>query len=159
MPWRPLVHGEDIARAFKAVIEAAPAQVSGEVFNVGQTRENFRVREVADLVARSVADATVTHEGTASPDRRNYRVDCDKIRRQLPTFEPAWTLQQGIEQLYRAYAEAGLQQDDFFSHRYFRIDHIKRRLQAGAPGPAEAVANCARRGWRRRHRHWRWRWQ
>ena len=131
MPWRPLVHAEDIARAFKAVIEAPPSQVSGEVFNVGQTRENFRVREVADLVARIVPGATVTYEGSASPDLRNYRVDCDKIRRQLPTFQPAWTLQQGVEQLYAAYAAAGLQKDDFFSHRYFRIDHIKRRLQAG----------------------------
>ncbi len=132
MPWRPLVHLEDIARAFKCVIEAPAETVRGEAFNVGQTSENYRVREVADLVAEVVEGATVTYENSPSPDQRNYRVNCDKIRRVIPAFEPQWTLRAGIAQLYHAYRAAGLTEATFFSPRYFRIGHVKEQLQTGA---------------------------
>lgn len=132
MPWRPLVHIEDIARAFKCVIEAPADTVRNESFNVGQTKENYRVREVADLVAGVVPGASVTYAGGASPDLRNYRVNCDKIRRVLPGYQPKWTLKAGIEQLYAAYAKAGLTEKSFLSARFFRINHIKERIASGS---------------------------
>ncbi len=130
-PWRPLVHIEDISLAFKCVIEAPADTVRNEAFNVGQTAENYRVREVADLVGEVVPGAKVTYEGSPSPDQRNYRVNCDKIRRVLPSFQPRWTLRRGIEQLYQAYTKAGLTEQDFFSPRYFRIGHVKQRIASG----------------------------
>lgn len=132
MPWRPLVHVEDIARAFKCVIEAPAEVVRGEAFNVGQTSENYRVREIADLVAEIVQAATVTYGDSPSLDQRNYRVNCDKIRHALPGFEPQWTLKTGIVQLYHAYRTAGLTEETFFSPRYFRIEHVKKQLRSGA---------------------------
>lgn len=130
--WRPLVHVEDIARAFAAVLEAPAELVLNAAFNVGDTAENYRVRTIAELVADEVADAVVTLADAASPDVRNYRVDCDRIRRVLPGFRPRWTLRAGIEQLHRGYRKAGLTEPAFFSQRYFRIRRIQDLLARGA---------------------------
>jgi len=136
MPWRPLVHIEDIALAFKCVIEAPAEQVWKEAFNVGRTAENYRVREVADMVAEVVEGSIVSYEGSPSPDLRNYRVSCDKIARRLADFRPRWTVRAGIEQLANAYRRAGLTRGEFLSPRYSRIGHVKallaeERLDAG----------------------------
>ncbi len=131
MPWRPLVHIEDIARAFVAVMEAPRELVHNEAFNVGQTAENFRVREVADMVAEVVPGSKVTYAPGASPDLRNYRVNCDKIRQRLPAFEPQWTLRRGIEQLHDAYKAHGLTIDEFLSSRYVRLKHVREMMEAG----------------------------
>lgn len=132
MPWRPLAHIEDIALAFKCVIEAPADKVRNQAFNVGRTVENYRVREVADMVAEVVEGSAVTYEGSPSPDLRNYRVSCDKIARTLPAYRPRWTVRAGIEQLANAYRKAGLTKDAFFSPRYFRIGHVKSQLEQQA---------------------------
>jgi nucleoside-diphosphate-sugar epimerase len=133
-PWRPLVHVEDIAHAFRCVVEAPVDLVRGETFNVGQTAENYRVADIARLVAEAVPGVRIGFADGAGPDRRNYRVSCDKIRRTLPGFQPRWTLRAGIGQLTEALGRAGLSARDFFSDRYFRIDHIKAQLAKGAFG-------------------------
>lgn len=129
--WRPLVHVEDIAQAFRCVLEAPAELVLNAAFNVGDTAENYRVRSIAELVADEVPGAVVTVAAEAGPDLRNYRVDCDRIRRVLPGFRPRWTLRAGIEQLHRAYREAGLTEAAFFGDRYFRIRHIRALLERG----------------------------
>jgi nucleoside-diphosphate-sugar epimerase len=131
MPWRPLVHIEDIARAYLAVVEAPRERVHNEAFNVGATDENYRVREVAELVAETVPGSTVTFAAGASPDTRNYRVSCDKIRELVPGYRPQWTLRRGIEQLYRAYAMAGLTEAEFLGPRYMRLQHLKNLMAQG----------------------------
>jgi nucleoside-diphosphate-sugar epimerase len=131
IPWRPLVHVEDIARAYLAVIEAPREQVHNQAFNVGATEENYRVRQVAELVAEIVPGATVSFAAGAGPDLRNYRVNCDKIRRLVPTYQPKWSLRQGIEQLYGAYREAAITEADFFGPRWMRVEHVKRLIAAG----------------------------
>jgi nucleoside-diphosphate-sugar epimerase len=130
-PWRPLVHVADIALAFKCVVEAPADLVRNEAFNVGQTAENYRVADIARLVAEAVPGARVGFADGAGPDRRNYRVSCDKIRRTLPAFQPRWTLKAGIQQLRDALQRAGLTAQDFFSDRYFRIGHVKAQMAAG----------------------------
>ena len=131
MPWRPLVHIEDIARAFLAVLHAPREKVHNQAFNVGSTTENYRVREVADMVEAIVPNCRVTYAAGASPDKRNYRVDCSKIRRVLPEFEPRWTVRAGIEELLAAYRRIGLTLDQFLSSRYMRIRHIKELQDEG----------------------------
>ena len=130
-PWRPLVHIEDIALAFKCVMEAPKAVVHNQAFNVGRTKENYRVREVADMVAEIVPGSTVTFAGDASPDARNYRVACDKIASWVPGYEPRWTLKAGIRQIHQAYAEAGLTEEDFLSSRYLRVKRVKEQIEQG----------------------------
>lgn len=128
-PWRPLVHIEDISRAFLAVLQAPRALIHNQAFNVGRTEENYRVRELADMVQEIVPGSTVTYAEGASPDLRNYRVDCSKIRQVLPEFQPQWTVRRGIEELYEAYQRYGLTLEEFLSSRYLRIKHV-RELQS-----------------------------
>jgi nucleoside-diphosphate-sugar epimerase len=130
-PWRPLVHVEDIAQAFLRVLEAPAELVRGEAFNVGDTAENFRVKDIAEQIAWRVPGAVVRYTGEAV-DSRNYRVDCGKIQRVLPDFRPRWRLERGIDQLQIAYRSARLSETSFFAPRFFRIGQIKAMRRQGA---------------------------
>jgi len=131
MPWRPLVHIEDIARAYLTVLEAPREKVHNQAFNVGATEENYRVREVAEMVAEIVPGATVSFASDASPDRRNYRVNCDKIRRVLPSYQPQWTVRRGVEEIYAAYRDAGITAEQFFGPSWMRVQHLKNLMASG----------------------------
>jgi nucleoside-diphosphate-sugar epimerase len=129
MPWRPLVHIEDISRAFVAILHAPRELVHDEPFNVGRTEENYRIREVAEIVGEIVPGSVIAFADGASPDIRNYRVNCDKLAETLPEFQPQWTVRRSVEELYRAYRDEDLQLEDFLSRRFVRIKHVKE-LQA-----------------------------
>lgn len=131
-PWRPLVHVEDIARAFLAVLSAPRETVHGEAFNIGQTSENYRIRDVANIVAEVVPNCELSFAPQAGPDIRNYRVNCDKIQEILPTFQPQWTVKEGVRQLYEIFKEAKLTPEEFEGPRYKRILHIQNLLDSGA---------------------------
>ena len=130
-PWRPLVHVEDIARAFVAVLEAPRDLVHAEVFNVGATEENYRIRDLAAIVEETVAGSRVEWAPGASPDARTYRVSGDKLARTLPGARPRWTARTGAEHLRDAYRREGLGADEFEGPRYKRIAHVLHLRQAG----------------------------
>jgi nucleoside-diphosphate-sugar epimerase len=130
-PWRPIVHVEDICRAFVAALEAPREAVHAEAFNVGRPQENYRVRELAEIVRDTVPGCEIEFAGDASPDTRNYRVDCSKIARALPNFAPQWTARKGAVELYEAYRDRGITLEEIEGYRYRRIGQIKRRLSAG----------------------------
>jgi nucleoside-diphosphate-sugar epimerase len=127
-PWRPLVHAEDIARAFAAVLAAPAEVVHDEAFNVGRDEDVVQVRDIANAVSQAM-DVPVTFADGAGPDTRDYRVDFTKIGRVLPGFVPAWTIPDGIAELSRDMAERGLAADDFEGPRFVRLARI-RELQA-----------------------------
>ena len=129
-PWRPLIHVEDIARAFLAVLQAPRERVHNEAFNVGRTAENYQVRDVARMVAETVSGSRVCYAPGGGPDRRCYRVNCDKLASALPDFQPRFTVRTGIEELYDAYRAEGLTQRDF-SDRYVRLKHVRRLIEEG----------------------------
>ena len=128
-PWRPLVHIEDIARAFLAAFEAPLDAVHNEAFNVGRTDENFQVNDIAQIAADVVPGSRVVYAPGGGPDARCYRVDFDKIRRSVPAYEPRWTVRRGAEELYDAYRTAGLTHTELESARFLRIKRVKQ-LQA-----------------------------
>jgi nucleoside-diphosphate-sugar epimerase len=130
-PWRPLVHIEDIARAFLAVVEAPRGAVHLAAYNVGRTEENFRIREVAEIIESVVPDSRVDLAPGAGPDKRNYRVDFSRIERELPAFRPVWTVRKGVEELYAAYVEHGLTIDALTGPRLQRITHVRRQQELG----------------------------
>lgn len=130
-PWRPMVHVEDIARAYVAVLQASREEVHDEAFNVGSTTENYQVRELADIVSEVVPGCKVEYAPDAGPDPRCYRVDCNKIARTLHGFKPQWTVRRGIEQLYETYRDVGLKLEDFEGERFMRIAHIKHLVDNG----------------------------
>lgn len=133
-PWRPIVHVEDISRAFIAALEAPADEVCNEAFNVGQTAHNYRIRDLAEIVATVVPECTLDFAVDAGPDKRSYRVSFEKIRRKLPAFKPRWDARMGAEQLYRAYQSTGLTLEEFEGPRYQRISHIRKLLADGVLG-------------------------
>jgi len=130
-PWRPIVHVEDVCLAFACLLEAPQERVHNEAFNVGRTEENYRIRDLADIVKDTVPNAQIEFSGEAGPDKRCYRVNCDKILRTIPTFRPKWTAREGARQLYEAYRRYGLVLEEFEGPRYKRIDHVKWLLSTG----------------------------
>jgi nucleoside-diphosphate-sugar epimerase len=122
------VHIEDIARAFIAVLAAPREVVHNEALNVGQTEENYRVRQLADIVQDVVPGSRIDYAQDGGPDPRCYRVDFGKIHRLLPEFKPQWNARRGAEELYDAYRRSGLVIEDCEGPRFKRIDHLKHLL-------------------------------
>jgi len=131
-PWRPIVHIEDISRAFIAALEAPAELVHNEAFNVGQTNENYRIRDIAAIVAGVVPGCKLEFAPDAGPDKRSYRVSFEKIAHTLPAFKPRWTARAGAEELFRTYTKSHLTLDEFEGPRYQRIGHIKHLIATGA---------------------------
>jgi nucleoside-diphosphate-sugar epimerase len=129
-PWRPIAHVEDISRAFLAGLHAPAERVFNEAFNVGRTEHNYRIREIAEVVAQVVPGCRLEIAPDAGPDKRSYRVSFEKIARILPEFKPQWDVRKGAEQLYAAYCRSGLALQEMES-RYQRISHIKALMREG----------------------------
>ena len=134
-PWRPIVHVEDMSRAFLAVLAAPRDVVHAQAFNVGRDGENYRVREIAEIVRETVPGCEIAFAEGAGPDLRNYRANFRKITRVLPGFRPQWDARKGAKQLYDAYQSIGLRVEDFEGPRYRRIDQLKALLASGHVGP------------------------
>ncbi len=130
-PWRPLVHVEDIARAFIAVLHAPHELVHNEAFNVGRSEENYRVRDLGLLVEQVIGGSKVRYAEGGGPDPRCYRVDCGKLMRTLPEYRPQWTVRLGMEQLRDAFQRNGLTREQLFGDRYFRIKRLGALRAAG----------------------------
>ena len=130
-PWRPIIHIRDIIGAALAVLEAPREAVHNQTFNVGQTKENYRISELAAIVAETVPGSRVEYAPGGGPDKRCYRINCDKIHHALPDLRLRWTARQGAKELYDAYRAVGLTREDIESSRYIRLRHIQRLLKAG----------------------------
>jgi nucleoside-diphosphate-sugar epimerase len=130
-PWRPIVHIEDISRAFIAVLEAPRELIHNEAFNVGRNEDNYRIRDLADIVQETVPNCRVEYASDAGPDKRCYRVNCSKIAETLPSFQPQWDARKGASELYEAYQRVGLTLEEFEGPKYQRIAHIKYLLNDG----------------------------
>jgi nucleoside-diphosphate-sugar epimerase len=130
-PWRPIVHIEDIARAFLATLAAPPDAVRGQALNVGRNDQNYRIREIAEIVKETVPGCELAFAEGAGPDKRNYRADFSRIARVLPGFQPQWDARKGARQLYEAYQSIGLKLEDFEGPRYRRIDQIRALMASG----------------------------
>ncbi len=130
-PWRPLVHVEDVSRAFLALLEAPRSAVHAEAFNVGRQGENYRIRDVGAIVEAGVPGSRVAYAPGASADTRNYRVDFSKLERAVPAFRPGWTVERGVAELLEAYRRTGLDRAAFLGPRFYRIQTVKARQAAG----------------------------
>ena len=130
-PWRPIIHIEDISRAFIAVLNAPREAIHNQAFNVGRNDENYRISELAEIVKEIVPGCEIEYAKDAGPDKRTYRVDFSKIMETLPEFKPQWDARRGAQELYEAYQKTGLKLDEFEGPKYKRIDHIKKLINEG----------------------------
>ena len=128
-PWRPLVHVDDISRAFLAVLEAPRAVIHNVAFNVGNTSENYQMRDVAKIVQEVVPGSTIRYLEGGGPDPRCYRVDCGKLSRSLPLFKTEWDVRRGATELYDGFVRHGLTREMFAN--FTRIARIQELLAAG----------------------------
>lgn len=130
-PWRPITHIRDISAAVVSVLEAPREAIHNATFNVGQTEENYRIRDLADIVAGVVPGCEIEYAAGGGPDKRCYRVNCEKIRRTLPSFRPQWTARKGAQELYEAYREVKLTAANLAGSPYTRIAQIRRLIKGG----------------------------
>lgn len=130
-PWRPIVHIEDISRAFVAVLHAPREAIHNEAFNVGRNEDNYRICDLASIVEQVVPNCRVEYAPDGGPDKRCYRADCSKIANTLPEFKPQWNARKGAEELYAAYQKIGLTLDEFEGEKYKRIAHIQQLMATG----------------------------
>jgi len=128
--WRPVVHIEDMSRAFALLAEADKASVNCQAFNVGVNEDCLQIREIANLVEKSVPDSVVTFAEGGDADVRTYRVDCSKIAKL--GFLPKWSVQKGISQLYEKFVLHGVAVDDFEGTRFQRVAHVRNLIANGA---------------------------
>jgi len=130
-PWRPLVHGKDIAAAFATTLTAPREAVHAQAFNVGTERNNLRVSEIADFVGKAVPNAELLVTGETGGDPRSYRVDFARVRSALPGFDCEWSVADGAAELAAAYTEYGLTQADF-DHKFTRLARLSARQAEGS---------------------------
>jgi nucleoside-diphosphate-sugar epimerase len=130
-PWRPLVHIEDISRAFLSVLDAPREVVHDQAFNVGQTDENYRISEVAEIVEGVVPGSRVRYAEGGGPDVRCYRVNCDRLPAVVPSFRPSWTVRRGVEELFEAFVSRSLTLETFESSRFLRLKHVRELQEQG----------------------------
>lgn len=130
--WRPIVHIADISRAFIALLDAPLDLIHCKAYNVGQTSENYRVREIATIVGEVVPDCEVAFADGASADSRNYRVNCDLIQKEIPGFKPVWTARKAAEEIYEAIKKNGLRLEEFEGEKFMRLARLKKHIADGA---------------------------
>ncbi len=130
-PWRPLVHIEDIARAFLGLLEAPRERVHGEAFNIGADEENYQIADIARIVEEVVPASQIAFAAGAGPDKRSYRVSFAKFERAFPELHPRWTVRASVEQMLAAYREHDLRIEDFTGSRFMRIARLRELAGAG----------------------------
>jgi len=130
-PWRPVVHVEDISRAFLAVLNAPRDAVHNRAFNIGSNEENYRILDLAQIVKKTVPGCRIEIAKDAGPDKRCYRVDFGRFTDAFPRSTLKWNAETGARQLYESYKRHGIRQEDFEGPRYKRVAHIKKLIASG----------------------------
>lgn len=129
-PWRPLVHGLDIAQAIRRVLTAPVEAVRGEVLNVGSEEQNYQVRDIAEKVAAAFPGCELSF-GPASADNRSYKVNFDKIKKVLPDFECQWDAARGAQQLHDVFEAIQLDEATFNGRGHTRLKQLEHLLSTG----------------------------
>jgi nucleoside-diphosphate-sugar epimerase len=129
--WRPFVHIQDISHAFIAALNAPKDAVHNQILNVGKNEENFRIREVSEIVRKTIPNSRIEFVEGAEADKRSYKVEFEKIAEVLPEFKIKWSVPDGAKQLYEAYKKVGLLVEEFEGPRFRRITHLENSLQSG----------------------------
>jgi nucleoside-diphosphate-sugar epimerase len=130
-PWRPIVHIEDICRAFVAMLEAPRDLIHNKAYNIGLNSENYQVRQLAEFVKETVPNCEIEFAGKGGPDPRNYRVDFTRLAKTFPNLKLQWNARRGAQELYNAFKEVGLTLDDLQGRRFIRLNQLKHLLSAG----------------------------
>jgi nucleoside-diphosphate-sugar epimerase len=130
-PWRPVVHVEDVARAFERVLDASHDEVAGEAFNTGADHLNYQVIELAEIVADAVPDCEIEVLAQGDADRRTYKADFGKFARTFPDFEWRWDARTGAGDLVEMFDRIGLSHEQYTDARFTRLRWLSRLREEG----------------------------
>jgi nucleoside-diphosphate-sugar epimerase len=130
-PYRPLVHVADICRAVACTLAAPRGQIHCQVFNVGDTSENYQVRDIAALVSDAFPGCRLTI-GSSDGDQRSYRVSFDKIHASLPGFKIAHTAAQGARELHALFERIHLSKEMFEFRAFTRVKQLEHLKNTGS---------------------------
>lgn len=128
--WRPLIHVEDMSNAFVQVLRAETEKVNGQIFNVGTNDDNYKVKEIAQLVEEIVPNSKIEYATNADKDSRSYKVNFDKIREQIG-YKTKWKLKDGIRNIYEELKKRGLEEKDFNDEKFYRVKYLKSLMAKG----------------------------
>ena len=131
-PWRPVVHVQDVARAFQAVLEAPRELVHNEAFNTGADALNHQIRDLGQIVCETVAGCELQMVPQPGADQRTYKADFAKFKRTFPDFDFRWTARKGAEELYTSFKRIGLTPGEFTDKRFTRLSWLRHLLDSGA---------------------------
>jgi nucleoside-diphosphate-sugar epimerase len=129
-PWRPVVHVDDICEAIACALVAPEKAVRGKIFNVGQSSENYRVRDIAKIVAAEFPGCEVV-VGPPSRDTRSYRVNFDRIHRELPGFKCRYTARDGARQLHEIFERIEMQPETYQFRAFTRLKQLNYLRKTG----------------------------
>jgi nucleoside-diphosphate-sugar epimerase len=130
-PWRPIVHVEDIARAFAAAIDAPVERIHNQAFNIGSNSENYQVREIAEIVRQVMPQCEIAYAKGGGPDPRSYRVDFARFRRAIPEYTTVWDAPSAVRQLCNAFDSTGASAQELTNGKFIRLAHLNQLLAAG----------------------------
>jgi nucleoside-diphosphate-sugar epimerase len=120
--WRPYCHVKDFSNAFIAVLKAPNEKVAYNVFNVGDTKENYTKQMIVDEIKKILPNSKIKYVAK-NEDPRDYRVNCDKIKRELG-FKITMTVPDGIMEVKRLIQENLIQDSE--NQKYYNIPHEKK---------------------------------
>ena len=129
--WRPLVHVRDVAKTALALLDAQEDAICGEAFNVGTDEQNYRVRELAEILAE-VTGCEIEIADGSSADNRSYRVDFTRLAAAFPGLALDWNAERGARELVDAYGDVGMTREDFEGDRYVRLRRLRTLLDDGS---------------------------
>ena len=130
-PWRPVVHVQDVARAFLTVLEAPVGVVSNQAFNTGANNLNHQIIELAEIVVDTVPGSRLEVVAQPGADQRTYKADFGKFARTFPNFAFNWTAKEGACELYETFKAIGLIYDNFVDKRFTRLKWLRHLLDTG----------------------------
>ncbi len=130
-PWRPVVHVQDVARAFEQMLRAPVDLIHNQAFNIGANHLNHQIRELGEIVERTVPNCELSFVRQAGADQRTYKADFGKFEKAFPDFEFLWNAEKGAQELFKAFRQVNLTADDFTGKRFTRLKWLQDLLDEG----------------------------
>jgi len=134
-PWRPVIHVQDIARSFLAVLDAPLEKVHNQVFNNGANHLNHQIIDLARIVVDTVPGCKLVLSPSSGADQRTYKADFTKFARTFPNFEFKWNARTGAQELYEAFQSVRLTRDHFNDRRFTRLAWLNHLLDSQRLNP------------------------
>lgn len=130
-PWRPVMHVQDVARYFQAMLEAPKEKIHNQAFNAGANDLNHQIIELAQIAVDTVPNAKLEMFPKPGADQRTYKADFGKFARTFPGFKFKWNARSGAAELYEAFKRVGLKHSDYIDKKFTRLKWLHYLLDSG----------------------------